>query len=280
MKKRLAQISIFVIIALVLVAIIAGLIILQKNKPKSFDSLSFQEQIPILQESVEECMRGVYQESLNNVGIQGGYYGEPVTPYLDTGLYNIPFYYFGELVYTPDVELIEGELSSAVDFSDVECLELITEKNFGYDYSYLFTNVSVTDDAVIFTPHLIATISKDTETAEIDFRKNPITIDSNLKEMNSFASYVAYSHDINNGSVCISCFVDIANENGLSVEMVNDFDSVLSVYIVDNRTNFYPQIYSFAITNLPKNKTELNIIQPEDIPEFNDQEINAQPPEV
>ena len=176
MEKR-SQVSAFVIIAIiVIVALSSFLFVRTVNKEISFNFLSFNKQSSFLREEISNCMRLIYEQELELIGAQGGYYNIPLTPYLDAGFNDIPFYYFGELNYVPDNELLEEELSAAVEFKELECLNLIDEKNIEYEFNFKSTNVSVEENKVVFLTDLLLTLKKGENLIETDFRNYPIEI--------------------------------------------------------------------------------------------------------
>lgn len=243
------QITIFIIVAVIFIGIILTFFIFHSSDTLSFNFLSFEEQVSVVHESIKECLTLVYSQELDSLGKQGGYYYEPLTPYIDAGLYNIPFYYLDELGYVPDTLLMEEELANAVEFKEIECFDLITEKEIEYDFRRFATNVTIKDATVEFIFDTLLTFKKGENTIEVNFKNEPMILNSNIKEMNSFASYMAYSHDINNGSLCVTCFTDIAYGKELGVSFsTEEFDSVLLVSITETRIEYHPQTYSFALS--------------------------------
>lgn len=246
------QVTVFIIIALVVFVGVVGFFIFKNiNQEDNFENRNFNDQTEIITNSVLDCFTEVSRESLDEVGLQGGYYYEPLTMYIDTGLLNIPFYYFGELDFIPPIELIEEELTYAVDSKKTRCLSLIDNYGIDYDFNYQLSNVSIKEDKVDFLLNLDLTLIKGEETANIDFTRYTTEIKSNIKEMNSFASYIAYSHQINQGSLSVSSFIEIADDKGFVVEFLNNIDNILLVNIIDSEEN-YPNAYSFLLTDLPE----------------------------
>ena len=283
MEKR-SQVSVFVIIAIiVIVALSSFLFVRTVNKEISFNFLSFNKQSSFLREEISNCMKTMYEQELELNGAQGGYSNPPLTPYLDAGFYDIPFYYFGELNYVPDIGLIEEELASAVELRIIECFDIIEEKNIDYNFNYKSTNVSIQEDKVVFLSNLLLTLRKGENSIELDFINYPVEINSALKEMNSFASYIAYDYEINDEGLCMSCYLDISNKNGLIVDISTDIDSVLIVSLIDNRTDYHPQVYSFALTHLTEfNNTEflIPILDSENLEQEIQEETIPEPPDV
>ncbi len=250
-NSKHAQVTIFIIIALVIVGAVAGYYVIQNIQEVPFESLSFNEQTDVIETSIIDCFNEIYEESLDYVGLQGGYSREPLSEYLDTGFYNIPFYYYDTITYVPFTEFIEEELAYAVEFKSLDCINSISNYNIESDFNYKSTNVSIGDGSVTFLTDLDLTLSRGEDSSKINFKKHPFEIKSNIKEMNDFGSYIAFSHEINEGSLCISCFTEIAHDRGLTVEITNDMENVLMVNIIDNRTNYYPQVYTFFMTDVP-----------------------------
>lgn len=248
MKKK-GQVSVFIIISLIIVAVIIGFLVFSTiNKGGSSNLNSFEVQSETIQKSVLECMEGVYKTSLNNIGERGGYYLEPLSPYIDTGEDIIPFYYFDGIEYVPGPELIEEELANSIRMKNLDCLNTIDDYNLEYSYKYKSTNVSIKNNTVEFLTNLDLTLTKDNSTILIEFKENPIIIKSSLTDMISLSSYITYSHEINQGSLCLTCFVEIANDKELFIEIADDYEDAVLFNIVDNRTEYNPQLYSFFLS--------------------------------
>ena len=252
MEKR-GQLTVFVIIGII---IIGGIIVVLflNSSPKTPVSLGFEQQQ--MKGFLTECFYYVYTDSLDRVGNQGGYYREPLSEYLDTGDYNMPFYYYGEITYIPTKELIEEELSYSVDSGIFSCLNRIPDYNLEYDYNYRSTNVTIDDKKVTFVTDLDLVLKKGNQSVKINFRDSPTPINSKLLEMNNLASYITYSYSTDPGSLCVNCILSVASDKGFNVEIYNDFKNLLMVNIFDNSTDNHPQDYSFFMTNLPG---ELNL---------------------
>ena len=284
-ESKHSQIAVFVIIGIIIIGVVISFLIIRtSDKEVSFNFLPFNKQALVLRESLMSCMNAVYEQELDIIGVQGGYYNLPLTPYLDAGLYDIPFYYFGELDYVPDSGLIEEELANAVELRITECFDIIDEKNIDYNFNYRSINVSIQEDKVVFLPDLILTLKKGENSIETDFKNYPAEINSALKEMNGFASYIAYDYEINDEGLCMSCYLDISNGNGLIVDISTDIDSVLIVSLIDNKTDYHPQVYSFAFTHLTEFNNSEFLIPPILNSEILDQEIQEEttpePPEA
>lgn len=248
-KGKAAQVSVFIILGIILAAAGLTAYFITKQNPDKDNNLLDNEKEQA-ESYVSDCFNSVYKDSLDQIGIQGGYYREPLSEYLDTGYYNIPFYYFGGITYIPSKELIEEEIAYSINPGIFRCLNDISKYNVDYDFNYKFSNVTINEKEVIFTTDLELMLTKEGKTTKINFRDSPIAVKSNLMAMNNLGSYITYSYDKNKGAVCINCILEAAAEKGFKVEVYNNFKNVLMVDIIDNKTDNHPTDYSFLMTNL------------------------------
>lgn len=251
LKREKAQVSVFIIIAIAILAFVGIIFLIYNKEDVIFEKLSFDKQSEFLTDSALDCFEGVYKNSLDTVGMQGGYSSEPLSEYIITNDYFLPFYYFNGLNFVPFRELIEEELSTEIDFGKQECFDLISDFNIGYDFSYNLPNISIQDDKVTFLTNLVLVLTRGEDSITVDFKEYPIEVASNIGEMSDFASYITYSYYANNESLCTNCFAEIAEERDFLVEFLDDFDGITSVNIVDNNTDNSPNVYRFLMSNFP-----------------------------
>ncbi len=258
MKEIKAQVSVFIIVSIFILGVLAFIIFFNSTGKKlDFFSAGFSQQSKLAQADLSECFNNIYQDSLDFVGIQGGYYREPFSEYINVGSYNIPFYYFENINFIPPKEIMEVELRELVDLRVQSCFNIISAYNLDYDMNYKPTEVSIKDDEVVFTNNLKLKLIKDEQTADFDFKKTPFKIKSKLLKMNEIGSYMAYSYKTENGSLCMSCFEEIAEGNNLFIEINDELKDALFVSIFDNRTEYYPASYNFLMKSFSSSKSDL-----------------------
>ncbi len=285
MKKRenkKAQVSVFIIFAIIIVVVAGLAYVISKNAGQGvIDKNQIdKEQLDSVSASVLECFNDIYKESLNDIGLQGGYINEPLSEYFDSGFQVIPFYYFGGMRYIPSQEFLSEELSSAVSLKMNRCFLQID--NYGLDYNFKFVSNDITfgDDYVEFVSDIDVSLIKGDKVSIIKLKEHPVKISSRLKEMNSFASYIAYSNEINSGGICMNCLLEIAGSKKLDVEILNDINGVLLVNIINNKTGDNPRIYRFLMTDITSNaQPKINLSQFK--LDKNQEKINyVQPPKI
>ncbi|MFH1358823.1 MAG: hypothetical protein ABIH37_02975 [archaeon] len=257
MKK--GQTTIFIIIAIVIVAVIVFFIIYNNSNPDDISTLSFKKQTEIIDNQVRDCFEELHKEAINTVSLQGGYFYEPLSMYLKNDLNSIPFYYFGELEYIPEIILIQEQIALYIDSKKNNCFELIDTDIVEYDYSYSLSNISISEGNINIINNLNLILTQDNSTNIIDFSDSTINIKSKLYGINSLASYIAFSYDINKESVCISCIQEIAIDYELIVEFDDSLNNMLIVTIYDIKEENYPRFYNFALS-ATKDLEEINML--------------------
>jgi len=247
MEKR-GQTAIFIVIAIVLVAIITFFIIYNSSNPDNISNLNFNKQTKIINSELRNCFEELYKEAISQVSLQGGYFYEPIDYYLKNDLNSIPFYYFGELQYIPEIILIEEQIALYVDSKKNNCFELIDTDLVEYNYSYALPDVSISEDSINIINNLNLILTQDNSTNIIDFSDSTTEIRSKLYNINSFASYIAFSYYMNDEEICISCFQEIAIDYELIVEFDDSIENILIVTITETKEENYPRYYNFALS--------------------------------
>lgn len=249
MKSKAAQISVFVILGIVVLGLIGVGVFFFKGDKNQISDL--RTGVGMISENLQDCFENVSAEGLVFIGKQGGYSREPLTEYVNAGKYDIPFYYLGEILYSPDMALMEEELGYYFDSNKQVCYNQIDNYNIEYLPVFKKTNVSIDENSVKFLINDELIIMKDNESAKINF--NAINVKSNLKDINWFAKYIAFSYGTSNQELCLNCFLDVAYDKNLLVEIDNEIDNLLFVNIYDNRTGYYPEHYRFVMSNVVGN---------------------------
>ena len=246
-KPKRSQTTLFIILALILISIIILTFTYNFNFGNS-EKANFNQQTNILANEVKLCFENLYKESINEIGIQGGYFYEPLTEYLKNDINSIPFYYFGELDYIPEPELIQEQIIVNIDSKKEKCFNLINSSGINYEYNYKLPNVSIKGNEIEIKEKIKLILSKENLTHTIDFNKI-VKIKSNIVEMNSFSSYIAYSYELNNESICLSCFQEIALNKNFIVEIDDSLENILIITITETKRDYYPRFYNFAMTS-------------------------------
>lgn len=254
MKKRVnlkAQVSIFVIIAIVLVAVGGTAYLITKTTGKSdvdkefWESSSIKPQFDTIKNSVQECMDLTAQDALELIGIQGGYYKEP-KEFFDLGWAFIPYYYKEGQFLMPETYVIQNQIGMYVNENFGTCLANINVGDFSLKYTTPKTKASISKGEVSFSIDDSVSISKEGKTVKYELRDVLVTVDSKLYEMIEIAKFITDSHKEDPSMICISCVADMARERNIYVDML-DFGegSTTLVVLSQNMTSVYPFAFEF-----------------------------------
>ncbi|VVB78449.1 Uncharacterised protein [uncultured archaeon] len=263
MKKRdvnrKAQVTVFIILAIVLVSAGGIAYFLTKNTSptdKYFLQSDIKPGFDNIKNSVYECMKMTSQDSLDVAGVQGGYYKQP-KEFFDLGWAFIPYYYKEGTLLMPTNLQIQDQLSLYVDDNLNSCIESINVSDFGLSYTKPRTKTIINKGEVKFTMDMPITVRKGDKTTQLQLKDNPISIDSKLYEMLEIAKFITENHG-KDESVCLSCIEDMASERDLLIDMVN-FDTSSTLFVIStNKTLSSPPDFEFL--NRYKPLTNLNDI--------------------
>ena len=122
-KSKKSQVTLFIIIVIIVVAT-AGVVFYftNNNTNNSFSSdPAVQEKFDNLKNSILSCSDLATIESLNTIGIQGGYYDAPEKSFNLEWAF-IPYYYSEGVAIVPTSTKVEGELGKFVNDNIKLCI--------------------------------------------------------------------------------------------------------------------------------------------------------------
>jgi len=254
MKKRnkKAQTTVFIIIAVVVLAIIAGILYF-KNIPgqtnldeEFFSSNELKPQVDRLQTAILDCTEQTSEEALTNIGLQGGYFNPP-SESLKIGEIKIPYYYNQGSINRPSKSEIETELNNYIESNLESCFENINKNDLEIEYKNLAIESEINNDNIIFNYNTQIKITKDNKHIVFELEDHPKNIPSALSDILDIAYFITDTHEVDPEMYCISCVGDMAEEKDVYVSIVELAQDQMLVVISENRTSTQP--YSFEFLN-------------------------------
>tara|TARA_Y100000034_G_scaffold8763_1_gene9448 strand:+ start:6199 stop:7041 length:843 start_codon:yes stop_codon:yes gene_type:complete len=259
--KKGGQVSVLIIVAIVIVGAI-GIYFTLENFT-DVKKLDFNSRIEIVRGELLECFNLIYQDSLDLVGAQGGYYNEPFGNYEVQGEnVFIPYYKDDDNFYLPSIKLIESELGIAVDSTLDYCFKTVSFNNLEFNiyFSEPNTNAIINEKDVSFVTLVNMNIALENQTSFFEFNEEKIIL-SSLKGMHNIADYYLYQNLINEDSIPADGIAKIAEEEDVFVDITHHSKGVLMVSIFPLKDSSYPQIFNFL--DSPKGIKEEKIDQEE-----------------
>lgn len=251
LNKVRAQTTIFIIVAIVVVAVILGLFYFSQGKTQSnlenvFSNLGITTQASVIESSILSCVEEVSKDSLVVIGIQGGYYNDPGNSF-DLGWAFIPYYYDKGNFLMPETEIIENELSDYVEDNLGICLEGIEPESFEMKFKNSETTAKIKENEVEFKVDFSITMTKGELSSDFELKNHPVFVESKLFEILEVTTYITDSHKEDPEMICINCVADMAEIRDLYVDML-DFgadESTTLVVISENMTSAEPYVFEF-----------------------------------
>lgn len=248
MKK--AQITVFIIIAIVLIVAGAAIYYLNSTSKQSDLNRQYFEQADVrpmfdqLKTDVLDCVDDSVLASLELVGIQGGYYNEP-PEFFDLGWAFIPYYYNKGKFLMPTKETIEAEIAASIDENLILCINDIAPEDFDLDYKASVSTVSIKEDEVEFKIDMPISISREDKTTVYEIKEIPVIKESKINEMIEIADYITESHRDDPEMICISCITDMAIERELFVDMLDFGEEYDTLVVISHNETTAPFAFEF-----------------------------------
>lgn len=237
-KKRSAQVSIFVILAIIIFAVLAAIILIKVNPTGEKISKDIQ---PIYN-SVEECLSSTGKDALNVIGWSGGYATIPNSS-TETG---IAYYYDNGKTSIPLKKIIESELSNYIDNMGIYCSQSLENfPDFIITSGIPKTKTRIEGNKVIFTINYPLSISRGGKSYSV--KNFGIEIDSRLSEIHDLAANITQEQVIDGNKICVTCLNTKANEGDFYIE-INDYDDQTKIITIKDKQ--YPiteEYYRFNI---------------------------------
>lgn len=267
MKKR-GQTTVFIILAIVIVGVIAGgTYIYTQNREEAsrqyFSQASIKPTFDSIINGVQTCEEQTANDALETIGVQGGYYNKP-NEVFDLGDVFVPYYYKEGQLLAPDKVVIEKELSAYVDAKLTNCLNEINYPDFKISYNIPRTITNIKEKEVTFNTNLPIIIGREKYRLTVQLKDYPVAINSELNAIIDLANYITDFHEEDPSLYCITCINELAETSNLYVDVLESGDNEVIVIISENHTS--PEPYSFEFMNKYTGNEESPVLEPESNP--------------
>lgn len=259
-----SQVTVFVIIAVVLVAVggVALFATKDANRPNDdrfFSQANSKPELTNLRSSILGCRDISVEDALVWIGIQGGYSDKP-SKALDLGWTFIPYYYIEGKYAFPQRNVVEKEFGKEVDKRFTACINDLSFEGFEIQKQTSKTKATIKRSEVEIKIDMPISIKQGESVVALQMRDAPTIINSSLFDMIDIAGYITESHKNDSRMICITCLADLAEERNV---YINSFDLVNNsvLYIIsENYTSEEP--YSFEFLNKYPEEPVVNVQAP------------------
>jgi len=211
-KSKKAQLTIFIIIAVVMVAVVLSVIFIQRGGEAP------QAEVQVVKEYLDSCFEEKAKETILENARKGFYYelSEEKISFLDE---KTAYYFKNGEVLVPGTTTVEQQFALAMDKKILPCLALTQFRNeYEITRQDCFSEAKLNDDSVQFSINCPMTIKKDGVTATLeDFET---TIFCNARKLINVSSLLIDEYKKKPGYVCITCFDEIADANNVKIDII------------------------------------------------------------
>jgi hypothetical protein len=243
MIQKRGQITIFVIIAILIVAGILLFFYIQ-NKTSSLTP-TIPKDVPPVYNFVQDCLKETSENALIRIGEQGGYFLIFDEPSIEG---RIPYYLQGTQDSIPTQQEIEQNLAGFVREELGFCI--LNFKDFKEDYKITselkLSQAKILSNKVRFSLDYPITITKEETAYQLeDFSVDiPVRADKIIK----ISQEVIAEQKLHSESICLSCLYDLGNNYGAHIDMLDYGNSTIFIIIDDNyKINNASYEWSFAV---------------------------------
>ncbi len=225
MQNKRGQVTLFIIIAIVLVGAV-GLYLSLSGKIGGATPTEVEEVYVF----VQECIENTGEEAVFEISKNGGYYIAPDFS-IDNG---IPYYYAEGISYMPSKEDVAQSLSRYINDALFFCTRGFADfTEYQIDEEDVQTTTEIQDEKVILNIEYPLRISKGENIYQLrDFKDIEVNVRLGVI-YDSVAQII--TDQLTQEDICLSCILDITLENDLYVDMV-DYDDETVVFIVRDET--------------------------------------------
>jgi len=244
MKK--GQVTIFVIIAILVIAGIIVLALAMNNKKEVGDQ--FKMNSNNIKAYIDSCIKETSIDGTFFIAIQGGYYKKPENSknYL---FFYIPYYWYKNKEAVPELKVLESELSSYIDDNLPGCinnLEIFKDSGYTFDLKNPSSSVKINEKNIDIEINYPIVITKGSSSIKLE--QFQYSFDSDLKKAYDYSKLIIEEQKKTPNSVPLSYIISLANEKGFNFEKIyiEDDDVIYTLVFDDNKDNENKFSYAFV----------------------------------
>ena len=239
MNKK-AQITIFIILAIAVVAAVGIYFAVSGNLDKVKGSSLDTRQIKSF---VESCVEEAGEDAIYSISQKGGYL---FSPNMST-FSGIPYYFYEGENYMISKPELEKEISKYMNAEIYLCTnEFENFPNFKIKEGRINTSVEILEDSVEFSVEYPLTISK--ENSSVELENFEARISSGLGIVYN-SIYEIIKDQMNYDSICMSCIMNIAEEKDVYVGMKEGVDGDVIFTITEKNIGLDRKDFEFVFAN-------------------------------
>ena len=250
MDKKRGQVTIFILLMFVVLIAFSLLTYVRVIKiekivaetEKTASDLSFAEPV---KNYIQSCLDDVSENSVGVIGIQGGYYEQPEYSFQDF-LFFYSYHFVGNQNIMPPKSKVEEEIAKSVKENLPLCFlnfSVFEEQGFKIGYGPISTASTITEKEIVIDLVYPINIKKESQSTLIANFKSIVPV--RLKTVYETAEFINNMQVLDPNNLCLTCIIEKANENNLSLKSFSYEDGDILFEIIDNESILRNESYSF-----------------------------------
>jgi len=247
MVSKRGQLTIFIIIGILILAIVGVLLFLVKDntiKDLEENTVKPSSGKEELQFFLEGCLKDITQEAIIFNSVQGGYYEVP-SPNMEYSWFKIPYYFEQEVLEIPKLENVETELEKFIEENIVICLrELSSSRNVSISGMKIQTVVSSQSVITILDLPLVLYVGEEAIEMKqfrvevpVELGRAIEIIEKIIEEQKKFPNYIRMSY-----------ITELAEEESIFIDLRHlENEVVYSLRFPKSEINDNLYVFSFVI---------------------------------
>ena len=225
MKKR-GQLTIFIILGIVFLAIITLFFIFNKNFILPTNDADINN-VFLFQEN---CMNQIDVQTIFKISMQGGYYDIPK----QSILYGIPYYAINGKNIMPTKEKIEEEISKAVNNQLVSCTNNFTQfNNLKIISQEIITKTEINDEEILLEITYPISITKEESTTVLS---KPKKVEVPVRFGILYDTATDIVNNNLNKEICITCILDEVQSKNIVVDVIDYNNDTIIFVLTDEQS--------------------------------------------
>jgi len=248
MTKK-SQITVYILLALIL-AIGYGLIVYLRNSETEKVEIGKISNMPFeispIKTYIENCIENTGKNALLLIGKQGGYY-KLKNPYLKDDNFNLPYYIYNYIDFSPSIKDIENEISKYIDNRLESCINNFEEfKKIGFDISQdkPKSNTKIAINSAYIEVNFPIVITKGGNIQKIEKLSSSIN-NVHLKSIHNVSKEISNLQYQEPNKLCLSCLYDFGEKNNLYIDVIEYPNNTL-IFEIRDYNNSIAEIYNFT----------------------------------
>jgi|SRR3989344_183970 len=241
--SRKAQVTVFVIVALVIVVLIALYFIFSGNLNNIPET---NGEVADVKSYIDSCIEKTLEQGIYYNGLQGGYYDPPLSSVTYSEI-KIPYYWQDNKNLVPEKSKIEQELAKYVDNELSNCInnfEAFNSSTYEISHEVPKSEVKILDNRIRVNINYPISVKKADETFVLE--KFVSELDFDFLSKYNYAQQIVDEHENSPNAVPLGFITMLADRNNFKIETIDLDEDVVIYSLIFQEQNDKVYIYDFA----------------------------------